>query len=115
VIEVARRAQAVMRQNLALAIGYNVPMVRLAGWVTPWLAVAAMSCSLVLVITTVRSIDQQFQWVGLYCLAVSAAQFQNSSSHPEFFKCCARQDAFQCVDPDRVSNRAPVTIGLIRR
>ncbi|HTC10305.1 MAG TPA: HAD-IC family P-type ATPase [Acetobacteraceae bacterium] len=49
VIEVARRAQAVMRQNLALAIGYNVPMVRLADWVTSWLAVAAMSCSLVLV------------------------------------------------------------------
>ena len=40
-------------------------------------------------VTTVRSIDQQFQWVGLYCLVVSAAQFQNSSSHPEFFKCCA--------------------------
>ncbi len=51
VIRAARRAQAVMRQNLALAIGYNAVMVPLAvaGWVTPWLAAAAMSSSSVLV------------------------------------------------------------------
>jgi Cu2+-exporting ATPase len=51
VIEVARRARAVMRQNLALSIGYNALMVPLAvgGFVTPWLAAAAMSASSVLV------------------------------------------------------------------
>lgn len=51
VVRAARRAQRVMRQNLALAIGYNVVMVPLAvaGWVTPWLAAAAMSSSSLLV------------------------------------------------------------------
>jgi Cu2+-exporting ATPase len=51
VIRAARRARAVMRQNLALAIGYNALMVPLAvaGWVTPWLAAAAMSSSSLLV------------------------------------------------------------------
>ena len=50
-LQMARRAKTVMRQNLALAIGYNVIMVPLAiaGWVTPWLAAAAMSSSSVLV------------------------------------------------------------------
>jgi Cu2+-exporting ATPase len=47
VIETARQARGVMRQNLALSIGYNVLMVPLAvaGLVTPWLAAAAMSSS----------------------------------------------------------------------
>ncbi len=51
VIEAARRARAVMRQNIALSIGYNVLMVPLAvaGFVTPWLAAAAMSSSSLLV------------------------------------------------------------------
>ena len=51
VIAIARRARSVMRQNLALAIGYNALMVPLAmaGWVTPWLAAAAMSSSSLLV------------------------------------------------------------------
>lgn len=51
VIETARRAQGVMRQNLALSIGYNLLMVPLAvaGFVTPWLAAAAMSSSSLLV------------------------------------------------------------------
>jgi Cu2+-exporting ATPase len=51
-IETARRAQNVMRQNLALSIGYNVLMVPLAaaGFVTPWLAAAAMSSSSLLVL-----------------------------------------------------------------
>jgi len=50
-IEIARRARGVMRQNLALSIGYNVLMVPLAvaGYVTPWLAAAAMSSSSLLV------------------------------------------------------------------
>ncbi len=50
-IAMARRARAVMRQNLALSIGYNALMVPLAvaGFVTPWLAAAAMSSSSLLV------------------------------------------------------------------
>ncbi len=51
-LQTARRARSVMRQNIALSIGYNVVMVPLAvaGWVTPWLAAAAMSSSSLLVI-----------------------------------------------------------------
>ena len=51
-IIVACRAQAIMRGNIALAIGYNVLMVPLAmaGLVTPWLAAAAMSSSSLLVL-----------------------------------------------------------------
>lgn len=50
-IATARQARRVMRQNLAFALGYNVFMVPLAmaGWVTPWLAAAAMSLSSLLV------------------------------------------------------------------
>lgn len=50
-IRTARRARTVMRTNLALAIGYNLVIVPLAvsGWVTPWLAAAAMSSSSLLV------------------------------------------------------------------
>ncbi len=50
-LRTARRAKSVMRQNLVLSIGYNVIMVPLAiaGWVTPWLAAAAMSSSSLLV------------------------------------------------------------------
>ena len=51
VLATAQRARTVMRQNLALSIGYNVLMVPLAvaGFVTPWLAAAAMSSSSLLV------------------------------------------------------------------
>ena len=50
-IATARRAQRVMRGNLVLALGYNALMVPLAvaGYVTPWLAAAAMSGSSLLV------------------------------------------------------------------
>jgi Cu2+-exporting ATPase len=51
VIATARRARAAMRQNLALSICYNLLLVPLAmaGYVTPWLAAAAMSSSSLLV------------------------------------------------------------------
>ena len=51
VLLVARRARAVMRQNLALSLGYNAVTLPLAaaGLVTPWLAAAAMSSSSLLV------------------------------------------------------------------
>jgi Cu2+-exporting ATPase len=50
-IQTARRARSVMQQNLVLSIGYNMLMVPLAvaGFVTPWLAAAAMSSSSLLV------------------------------------------------------------------
>jgi P-type Cu2+ transporter len=50
-LRTARRSRRVMQQNLALSIGYNAVMVPLAiaGWVTPWLAAAAMSSSSLLV------------------------------------------------------------------
>jgi P-type Cu2+ transporter len=50
-LRTARQAQTVTWQNLLLSIGYNVVMVPLAvtGWVTPWLAAAAMSSSSLLV------------------------------------------------------------------
>jgi Cu2+-exporting ATPase len=53
VVEIARHARKVMRQNLALSIGYNALMVPLAiaGLVTPLLAAAAMSSSSLLVMS----------------------------------------------------------------
>jgi Cu2+-exporting ATPase len=50
-VQAARRARRVMQQNLALSIGYNVLAlpVAAAGYVTPWLAAAAMSSSSLLV------------------------------------------------------------------
>jgi Cu2+-exporting ATPase len=51
IIFIARRARRVMWQNLALSLCYNTLMVPLAmcGYVTPWLAAAAMSSSSLLV------------------------------------------------------------------
>jgi P-type Cu2+ transporter len=51
-LQTARQARSVMWQNIALSVCYNVVMVPLAvaGWVTPWLAAAAMSSSSLLVI-----------------------------------------------------------------
>ncbi len=51
-LKTARIARRVMRENLVLAIGYNILMVPLAvaGLVTPWVAAAAMSSSSILVI-----------------------------------------------------------------
>ena len=50
-IRLARRSRTAMRQNLALSIGYNAFMVPLAmaGYVTPWVAAAAMSSSSLIV------------------------------------------------------------------
>jgi P-type Cu2+ transporter len=50
-LRAATRAQAIMRQNLLLAVCYNAVMLPLAvvGLVTPWLAAGAMSASSLLV------------------------------------------------------------------
>ena len=49
-----------MWQNLALSIGYNIIMVPLAigGWVTPWLAAAAMSSSSLMVMANSLRLHQ---------------------------------------------------------
>ncbi len=51
IVQTSRRARAVMRQNIAFAIGYNALPLPLAmsGAVTPWLAAIAMSSSSLLV------------------------------------------------------------------
>ena len=50
-LRLARRTERIMRENLALALIYNmlVVPVAIAGFVTPWLAAAAMSSSSLLV------------------------------------------------------------------
>lgn len=60
VIAVARRAHRIMRQNLALAIVYNLAAVPLAmaGWLTPLLAAIAMSTSSLLVIGNAARISR---------------------------------------------------------
>lgn len=51
-VQVSRRTQAIVRQNFALAILYNVIAVPIAimGWVTPLIAAAAMSGSSLIVV-----------------------------------------------------------------
>jgi Cu2+-exporting ATPase len=51
VVAIARQARAVMRENIGFSIAYNAIMLPLAvaGWVTPWLAAAAMSSSSLIV------------------------------------------------------------------
>jgi len=53
IIETARRARSVTRQNIALSLAYNVLMLPLAiaGLITPWLAAAAMSASSLIVMS----------------------------------------------------------------
>lgn len=50
--ELARRAQRIIRQNLAWAAGYNLAAMPLAalGWVPPWLAAIGMSLSSIAVV-----------------------------------------------------------------
>ena len=53
----ARRTLAIIRQNLAWALGYNGLAVPLAvtGWVAPWMAAIGMSASsLVVVLNSLR-------------------------------------------------------------
>ena len=49
---VARRAKAIIRQNLLWAVVYNLAAMPIAalGWVPPWLAAVGMSSSSILVV-----------------------------------------------------------------
>jgi Cu2+-exporting ATPase len=51
-IALARRAKAIMRQNLLWAAGYNLTAMPLAalGWIPPWLAAIGMSLSSIVVV-----------------------------------------------------------------
>jgi len=51
VLRAARRARAVMRQNIFFSVCYNALLLPLAmaGYVTPWLAAVAMSSSSLIV------------------------------------------------------------------
>ncbi len=51
-VDMARRTLAIMRENFAWAIGYNLLALPLAagGWLTPWMSAIGMSCSSLLVV-----------------------------------------------------------------
>ena len=66
VLATARRARAVMRQNIGLAIVYNAALlpVAAAGLVTPWLAAVAMSASSLLVLANAARVAKAAEEVG---------------------------------------------------
>jgi Cu2+-exporting ATPase len=59
-IKIARRTLAVIRQNLAWAIAYNMVALPLAaaGWVAPWMAALGMSLSSLLVVANALRLKQ---------------------------------------------------------
>jgi Cu2+-exporting ATPase len=63
-ITVARRTQAVIRQNLAWALAYNLIVIpiALAGWVTPWIAGIGMSASSLAVVLNALRIRRGIGW-----------------------------------------------------
>ena len=64
---VARRAKAIIRQNLLWAAGYNLTAMPLAalGWVPPWMAAIGMSLSsIVVVLNSLRLMRGDPTWVS---------------------------------------------------
>jgi Cu2+-exporting ATPase len=61
VVEIARRAQRIVRQNLAWSIGYNLAALPLAalGLVPAWLAAIGMSLSSVLVVLNATRVTRR--------------------------------------------------------
>lgn len=59
-VDMARKTLAVMRQNFAWAIGYNVIALPLAasGWLTPWMSALGMSFSSLLVVVNALRLRQ---------------------------------------------------------
>lgn len=57
-VAVARRAQQILRQNLAWAAAYNLVAIPVAalGWLPPWLAALGMSASSILVVLNARRV-----------------------------------------------------------
>ena len=63
-VAVARRAQRLVRQNIAISLGYNVVAVPLAiaGFVTPLIAAVAMAGSSLTVILNALRVEQRTGW-----------------------------------------------------
>jgi len=60
-LDIARRTMAIIRQNLAWAVAYNLIAVPIAaaGWVTPWMAALGMSASSALVVANALRLTRQ--------------------------------------------------------
>jgi Cu2+-exporting ATPase len=63
-LAVARRAQHLVRQNVAISLGYNVVAVPLAiaGFVTPLIAAVAMAASSLTVILNALRVERRPAW-----------------------------------------------------